>query len=132
MTEKEIQALKDERDALADKVKHLVKEKNIATEKQRAAELLLKKAIKVPVNYKGLVPFMVYDYDSNLKDELNGYLCMTDNEWKNHIAELQAEAGRAGYLACAEEYGTARLNGSEQGIKRNADQYAARVRQGGE
>lgn len=47
-----------------------------------------------------------------------------------HLRDIQAEAGRVGYLACADEYGVASSNGSKQGIERNANQYAARVKAG--
>lgn len=46
------------------------------------------------------------------------------------IAEIKAGAGQAGYLACAKEYGVARMNGSEKGINKNADMYSLSIKFG--
>lgn len=107
----EIEKLKSERDELAAQVEALKsvmkqgnKEKLIAVEKQRAAEILLKQAIKVPVSYKGLIPLMVYDYDASLKAELNSYLSMSEDSWTKHLTEVRAEAGRAGLQPLRDEW----------------------------
>ena len=50
---------------------------------------------------------------------------------QHHLRELKAEAGRAGYLACATEYGLENAHASKEGIARNANQYAEQVRRGG-
>lgn len=47
---------------------------------------------------------------------------------QHHLAEIRAEAGRAGYLACAAEYDLENAHASKEGIARNADQYADQIR----
>lgn len=49
---------------------------------------------------------------------------------QHHLRERDAEKGRAGYLACATEYGLENAHAPKEGIARNANQYAEQVRRG--
>jgi hypothetical protein len=47
------------------------------------------------------------------------------------LAEIRADAGRDGFVACADHYGLQHAIATDAGIKRNADAYAEQIRQGG-
>lgn len=48
------------------------------------------------------------------------------------LAEIRAEAGRAGYLLGADAAESIQMLGSDESIESMADEYAESIRQGGE
>ncbi len=139
MTPQEIEALRNEalkekvealrNEALKDKVEalttmvELLKAERDALRNERDALLIDKKNL------------LTYVADAekwfNMHDP-NGYVSPKRDTAQQCLREIQAEAGRAGWLACAEFYGLKDTYASKKGIERAANEYAATVRQGGE
>jgi hypothetical protein len=77
-------------------------------------------AAQVELTNKKIESCMFYRWSSDIKDALRKIVELTPQQ---HLAEIRAEAGRAGFIA-----GTKLLIGDRE---TNADQYAEAIRQGG-